>query len=200
MVKVCFNQSIISSRNLFKKRIPKEAIISLFENQNEITDLGISPISVVEEMAKQIRDKSDVVCNFYRSAEIVPDPSELNSEKKNLMVFDDLLLEKQNTCQPYYVRGRHNDVDCFYLGQNYFKVSRQTIRENANFLCLFPQDLKNHNHIFDDHVGSDMTNEEFRHLSKTASEKQHGFAIIDLSSKKNNGKYRSGLDEFYIPN
>ena len=57
--------------------------------------MGISPISIVEEMAKKIRDKSDVVCNFYQSAEDVPDPRELSSEKKNLMVFDDLLLEKQ---------------------------------------------------------------------------------------------------------
>ena len=77
----------------------------MFENQNEITDFVISPISVVEEMAKDIRDKSDVECKFYESAENVPDLSELRSEKKNLMVFDDLLLEKQITCESYYVRG-----------------------------------------------------------------------------------------------
>ena len=46
-------------------------------------------------MAKEIRDKSDVECNFYQSAEDVPDPRELSSEKKNLMVFDDLLLENK---------------------------------------------------------------------------------------------------------
>ena len=44
-----------------------------------------------------------------------------------------------------------------------------------------------------------MTKEEFRQLCKTAWEKQHGFVIIDLSSKKHDGKYRSGLDKFYIP-
>ena len=63
-------------------------------------------MSVVEEMAKDIRDKSDVVCNFYQSAEDVSDPRERSSEKKNLMVFDDLLLEKQNTCESYYIRER----------------------------------------------------------------------------------------------
>ena len=57
---------------------------------------------------------------------------------------------------------KDSNVDCFYLAQNYFKLPRQTIRENANFICLFPQDLKNLNHIFDDHVGSDNTKEEFR--------------------------------------
>ena len=116
------------------------------------------------------------------------------------MVFDDLLREKQNTCESYFVRGWHSNVDCFYLAQNYFKLTRKRIEENANFICLFPQDLKNLNHIFDDHVASDMTTEEFRQLCKTAWEKQHGFVIIDSSSKENNGKYRSGRDEFYIPN
>ena len=79
-------------KKAFKEKLPKEVIIRLFENQNEITDLGISSTLIVEEMAKDIRDKSDVVCNFYQSGEDVPDPREISSEKKNLMVFDDLLL------------------------------------------------------------------------------------------------------------
>ena len=79
-------------KKAFAEKLPKEVIIRFFENQNEITDLGISPISTVEEMAKAMRDKSDVECNFYQSAEDVPDPRELSSEKRNLMVFDDLLL------------------------------------------------------------------------------------------------------------
>ena len=82
-------------KKAFEEKLPKEVIIRLFENQNEITDLGISLISVVEEMTKDIRDKSDVECKFYESAADVPDSRELSSQKKNLMVFDDLLLEKQ---------------------------------------------------------------------------------------------------------
>ena len=47
-------------KKAFEEKLPKKVIIRLFENQNEITYLGISPISIVEEMAKDIRDKSDV--------------------------------------------------------------------------------------------------------------------------------------------
>ena len=90
------------------------------------------------------------------------------------MVFDDLLLEKQYTCESYYVRGRHSNVNFFYLAQNYFKLPRQTIRENANFLCLFPKNLKNLNHIFEHHVRSDMTKEELRQLFKVAWENNTG--------------------------
>ena len=59
-------------KKVFEEKLPKEVIIRLFENKNEITDFGISLISVVEEMAKDIRDKSDVVCHLYQSAEDVP--------------------------------------------------------------------------------------------------------------------------------
>ena len=120
----------------------------------------------------------------------------LTLKRKNLMVFYDLLLEKQNICKSCYVRGRHSNVDCFSLSQNYFNLPRQTIRENANFICLFPQDLKNLNHIFDDHVRSDMTTEEFRQLFKTAWKKQYEFVIIDLSSKNTPANIELGLTSF----
>ena len=47
-------------KKAFEDKLPKEVIITLFENQNEIMDLGISPISIVEVMTKEVRDKSDV--------------------------------------------------------------------------------------------------------------------------------------------
>ena len=115
------------------------------------------------------------------------------------------LLEKQSTCESYYVSGRHSNVDCFYLAQNYCKLLRQTIRENANFICLFPQDLKNLNHILEDRVGSDMTRKEFTQLCKIDWEKQHGFVfmiivIIDLILAVKTTMACRGLDEFYIQN
>ena len=41
-------------KKAFEEKLPKEVIIRLFENQNEITDLGMSPVSNVEEMVKDI--------------------------------------------------------------------------------------------------------------------------------------------------
>ena len=157
-------------KKAFEEKLPKEAITRLFGFRDEVIKLFVSPSGLVEEWAKEIKNKSDIECNFYESAEDVPDPHDLSSENKNLMIFDDLLLEKQNKCESYYVRGRHSNVDCFYLSQNYFKLPRQTIRENANFICLFPQDLKNINHIYNDHVSHDMSKDEFRNLCKKAWE------------------------------
>ena len=65
-------------KKALEEKPPKEVIVRLFENQNEITNMGIFSISIVEEMAKEIRDKFDVECNFYQSAEDVPEPRELS--------------------------------------------------------------------------------------------------------------------------
>jgi hypothetical protein len=186
-------------KKAFEEKLPKEAIIRLFDLQDEIMNLNVSPACVVEEMSKNIEKKSDIECAFFESSGDVPDPRDLNPQKKNLMIFDDLQLEKQSKCETYYIRGRHSNVDCFYLAQNYFKLPRQTIRENSNFICLFQQDIKNINHIYNDHVSYDMPKDEFKRLCRTAWDRPYGFVVIDLSSKKNNGKYRSGFDNFYIP-
>ena len=135
----------------------------------------IPPLAVEQEGAKLIKNKSNIKCEFFETASNVPDPRELDPKDKNLMIFDDLLLEKQNKCECYYIRGRHSNVNCFYLLQNCFKLPRQTIRENANFICLFPQDLKNINHIYSDHLDEDMSKKEFRKICCNCWEKLHGF-------------------------
>ena len=163
--------------------------------RDEIQNSQLPPSIVGQEWAKTIKNKWNVKCNFFETASDVPDPRELNFEDKNSMIFDDLLLERQEC---YYIRGRHSNVDCFYLSQNYFKLPRQTIRENANFICLFPQDLKNINHIYNDHVREDMSKEEFKKFCRECWKRPHGFAVIDLTSKKDAGKYRDGFDNFFI--
>jgi len=184
-------------KKAFEKKLPKEKVIELFADRDRITKLDISPMAVIEDIAKKFHSTVPAIdCKFFETSDDVPDPRDLNPEHKNVMVFDDLLLEKQNKCKSYYVRGRHSNVDCFYLSQNYFKLPRQTIRENANFLCLFPQDLKNISHIYNDHASSDMTKEEFRELCKQAWSVPYGFVVIDLSSSKDDGKYRCVLITF----
>ena len=48
-------------------------------------------------------------------------------------------------------------------------------------------------------MGDDMTREEFRKFCKKCWEKLYGFAVINLTSRKDAGKYRNGFDNFFIP-
>src|SRR6218665_3802997 len=91
-----FGRSLFQSeykilKKAFEEKLPKEAIIGLFGCQDEIMRFNLSPKSVVEEMAKRLNNKSDIKFQFYETSEDVPDPRDLSRDKKNLMIFDDMI-------------------------------------------------------------------------------------------------------------
>ena len=90
------------------------------------------------------------------------------------VLFDDLLDSNQKLIDPFFIRGRHNDLDVYYLSQSYFDLPKRTIRNNSNIIILFRQTLKDVEHIYRDIAGLIclMMN------SKIYAEKHGGMSII----------------------
>ena len=63
------------------------------------------------------------------------------------VVFDDMLDSNQRLIDPFFTRGRHNDLDVYYLSQSYFDLPKRTIRNNSNIIILFQQTLNDVEHI-----------------------------------------------------
>ena len=180
----------------FENGLSKFQISNLFKNQNKIND---KPLEVIDNFISHGGvANGGIKANFYNDSSAVPDPTELNDCEKNLIVLDDILLEKQSKAENFYCRGRHSNCDVIYISQSYFRLPRQTIRENTNFIILFPQDMKNVNHIYADHC-TDIDINEFKDFCKSVWIKKYDFVTVDLTSSKYNGKYRKNLDHFYFP-
>ena len=48
------------------------------------------------------------------------------------VVFDDMLLSKQKSnMDPFFTRGRHNNIDIYYISQSHFHLQKNTIRNNS---------------------------------------------------------------------
>ena len=77
-------------------------------------------------------------------------------QKNLLLLDDDCFLGKQNKAVTYYTRGRHN-CDTIYIAQNYFRLPGHKVRENSNFIILFPPDVKYLTHIHTDHCATDLS-------------------------------------------
>ena len=71
------------------------------------------------------------------------------------VVFDDMLDSNQKLIDPFFTRGRQNDLDVFYLSQSNFDLPKRTIRNNSNIITLFQQTLKDVEHIYRDIAGFD---------------------------------------------
>ncbi len=174
--------------------LSKEQIANLFKNQDEIN----SPVELIQEYIDSGGEaKGGIKGSFYEDCTLIPDPSELSSKDKNLMIFDDCLLEKQNKADAFFTRGRHNHCDIFYISQNYFKLQRQTIRENCNIIFLFPQNDKNLDHIHRDHCTS-ITLTQFKDFCKEVWKTKYNFVTLDLT-RTGVGRYRENLDIFMDP-
>jgi len=56
--------------------------------------LDLSPVILLEEMAKNLTQKSDAECKFFENVSDVPDPRELSSEKKESYGIRQLTFRK----------------------------------------------------------------------------------------------------------
>ena len=150
------------------------------------------------QFLKQLLESIEGIQYFeFSDNEEVIAPSE--SLPNSIMVFDDIACEKQNNVKEYFCKGRHNNVDCFYLCQSYAAVPKHLVRDNVNLLILFRQDEVNLKHIYDNHVNTDMEFKKFKKLcSQCWRDGKHSFMVIDKERSINNGRYRKGFDCFVI--
>jgi len=73
-------------------------------------------------------DNNRIIIQCFDDSEEIPDPTEIDPNLKTLIIFDDVMLEKQNKVENYYTRGRHNNVDCFYISQNYQRIQLEKMQ------------------------------------------------------------------------
>lgn len=131
---------------------------------------------------------------FHDNKEVIaPDEALTNS----VFIFDDVACENQINIRNYFSMGRHKHIDCFYLCQTYSKIPKQLLRDNANFLIIFKQDDVNLKHIYEEHVSSDMSWNQFKNICKTVWREPYNFVSICKDSSLNNGRYRQNLDSFF---
>ena len=177
----------------FENGLRKKQILNIFKNQKEAKT---SPLDIIEHY-NGVKD-GGVTAEFFENCDNIPDPKSLDPKLKNLLILDDCYLGKQNKSQAYYTRGRHSNCDCLYITQNYFALPRNSIRENSNFIILFPQNSKSVEHIYRDHC-TDISYPEFKEFCESVWSEKYNFITIDLTSLPLYGKYRKNLSTFYLP-
>lgn len=132
---------------------------------------------------------------FSNNCDVIPiDQAKPNS----IFIFDDVACEKQDNIRSYFCRGRHSEVDSFYLCQTYTCIPKQLVRDNSNFLCVFKQDDRNLKHIYNEHINSDMSFKQFQNVCNKCWNVKYGFLVIDKESSIRKGRYRKGFDNFIL--
>lgn len=134
----------------------------------------------------------------FSSSDDVIAPNE--AKKNSVFIFDDVICDKKQDCvKNLFCMGRHYQCDVFYLTQTLSKLNKQLIRDNANLIILFKQDLINLKHSYNDFaINCDMTFGDFEKFCQEVWRQKYGFVVIDLDSEPNNGRYRRNFNDFLV--
>ena len=102
------------------------------------------------------------------------------------------MLGAKNSSQidEFFTRGRHEDLDVYYISQSYFALVRQSIRNNSDRLILFKQTLRNVQKKYYDIGAYDMNYDEFKEMYHKTWDERYNYLCIDMTKNKNEGKYR----------
>ena len=122
--------------------------------------------------------------------EITDEIKPLNEYENGVIVFDDILGSSNSRfIDQFFIRGRHKNLDIYYLSQSYFDLPKRTIRNNSNKIILFNQTLKDIEHIYREVAGFDMNYDEFKELCRKSWDEDYNYLCIDRSKKRVQGKY-----------
>jgi Poxvirus A32 protein len=153
----------------------------------------------LEELIFGNTNKKVEIAQFFDDDTEIMNPSQLDQNKNHIMIFDDVMMEDQSVIKDYFCRGRHNNVNVFYLCQSLHKIAKHCIRENANIFILFRQDDKTLKYFHETHISGDMNFEELKHFCENAWRRKHGFVVINIWDEAFCGRYWSNYDNIYIP-
>ena len=125
--------------------------------------------------------------NCKTSNEIKP----INKYKGSVVIFDDMLWARNSSqIDEFFTRGRHEDLDVYYISQSYFALPRQSTRNNSDRLILFKQTLRDVQSMNHDIGSFDMIYDEFKEMCRVACSEKFKYLYIDKTKNKNEGKHR----------
>ena len=174
---------VVDSVNNNKK---KRKIVDSLNNNNRTLVIGFSNCGKPYIMNHNLHQKQEPIFIITKSINQYPNiktqtSDEIqplkNYEKKNsTIVFDDILLSKQESyIDLFFTRGRNSNIIVYYISQSYFQFPKNTILNNSNIIILFKQTLRDIILLFHDIAGLDNNLEEGKELFRKACETDYEY-------------------------
>ena len=178
----------------FSNYIPINIIPNILNEE----DLDI----VIEEIVNnEDFEKSNTEIETYESIEDLKFPQEY--ENNSIIILDDLNQKEMDDprVQAMFKRSRHNNLSVFIISQDYYELSKKTVRCNGNIYHIFkPNNFRDVINLFQDKASMDMNLNEFKCLTSTCWNEKYQPLTIDMTKDKYTGRYRLGLNSIFVPN
>ena len=146
---------------------------------------------VIEEIVdNKDFEKSNSEIETFDNIEDIKFPQEY--ENNSIFILDDLNRKEMDDSrvQAMFKRSRHNNLSIFIIIQDYYELSKKTIRCNRNIYHIFkPNSFRDVINLYQDKASIDMTLNEFKLLTSTCWNKNYQALTIDMTKNAYDGRY-----------
>ena len=183
-----------------------QRIIKCFNNYipidkiSEILNEEDLDILIEEIIADKDFQKSNIELEVFDNIEESKYPQEYDND--SIIILDDLNQKEMDDprVQAMFKRSRHNNLSNFIISQDYYELSKKTIRCNGNIFHIFkPNNFRDVQNLYQDKASMDMTLNEFKYLSSNCWYEKYQPLSIDMTKDKYTGRYRLGLNSIFVP-
>jgi ABC-type dipeptide/oligopeptide/nickel transport system ATPase component len=195
-IKIPFRMLIVGNSGSGKTSTLMNLIYNMSDTFEEIIICCKSKAEPLYEFLedKYTKDKSVKIMEFGKDG--LPDIDKFDKEKQRLLIFDDLVNEKnQKAIEEAFIRARKKNCSLAYLSQSYYAVPKM-IRNNLTYIIIKQlSSLKNLTMIMREYsLGVDK--KEMKEMYDDATSDKQGFLMLDLEGDKEK-RFRSGFNDFY---
>ena len=144
-------------------------------------------------------EKSNTEIETYESIDDLKFPQDY--ENNSIIILDDLNQKEMDDprVQAMFKRSRHNNLFIFIISQDYYELSKKTIRCNGNIYHIFkPNNFRDVINLYEDKAYMDMTLNEFKLLTSTCWNKNYQPLANDMTKDEYTGRYRLGLNSIFV--
>ena len=176
----------------FSNYIPINIISNIFNDED-------IEILIDEIVNNKDFEKSDIEIETFNDIEELKFPQDY--ENNSIIILDDLNQKEMDDprVQAMFKRSRHNNLSIFIMSQDYYELSKRTIRCNGNIYHIFkPNNFRDVINLYQDKSSMDMTLNEFKLLTSTCWNEKYIPLTIDMTKDKYTGRYRLGLSSIFV--
>lgn len=174
-------------------------LIALFsKGKGTFADITIITRNKDEPLYKWLELKSDAI-QIKEGLSNLPDLDKYDKSSNHLLVFDDLVLSKnQDSICEYYIRARKKNVSVIYLSQSYYQIPK-IIRQNCNYFVILKMSGARQINMILKEFGLGTTKEQLIGMYDDATSEKFQPLIIDCDANESE-RFRKGLLEILNPN
>ena len=152
--------------------------------------------SKCEPLYEYLEDRTKKKVKILEGVESIPDINSFDKDLQHLVIFDDLVLEKnQQKITEFYIRGRKKGISICYLSQSFYKVPK-TIRSNCNYFVILKLSGKRDLNLIMSEFELGIDKDELMEIYEDATREKFNVLLIDVEADKQE-RFRRNFLEFY---